>query len=110
MKKMEPIHPGEILQEELLLPYGISQTKLAGALGVAARRINEIILGKRGITADTALRLAKYFKMSAEFWLGLQKDYELEVMRDKFNKRQELKKIKSFKAPKTASEDKSNVA
>lgn len=110
MKKMEPIHPGEILQEELLAPYEISQTQLANALSVAPRRINEIILGKRGITADTALRLAKYFKMSAEFWLGLQKDYELEIMRDKLGKKQELKKIKSFKAPKATLNSEPNVA
>ena len=70
-KKLDPVHPGEILQEEFLGPMGLSQNRLALALGVPARRINEIVLGKRGITADTALRLARYFKMSPQFWLGL---------------------------------------
>ncbi len=81
-KKLAPVHPGEILQKEFLEPMGLSQNKLALALGVPARRINEIILGKRGITADTALRLARYFKMSPQFWLGLQMDYELDVAED----------------------------
>ena len=81
-KKLDPVHPGEILQKEFLEPMGLSQNRLALALGVPARRINEIILGKRGITADTALRLARYFKMSPQFWLGLQMDYELDVAED----------------------------
>ena len=81
-KKLDPVHPGEILQEEFLGPMGLSQNRLALALGVPARRINEIVLGKRGITADTALRLARYFKMSPQFWLGLQMDYELDVAED----------------------------
>ncbi|SPD73038.1 conserved hypothetical protein [uncultured Desulfobacterium sp.] len=81
-KKMNPVHPGEILQKEFLEPMGLSQNKLALALHVPARRINEIVLGKRGITADTALRLARYFGMSAQFWLGLQMDYELDVAED----------------------------
>jgi addiction module HigA family antidote len=81
-KKLDPVHPGEILQKEFLEPMGLSQNKLALALGVPARRINEIVLGKRGITADTALRLARYFKMSPQFWLGLQMDYELDVAED----------------------------
>ena len=81
-KKLDPVHPGEILQEEFLEPMGLSQNRLALALGVPARRINEIVLGKRGITADTALRLARYFKMSPQFWLGLQMDYELDVAED----------------------------
>ena len=110
MKKLPSIHPGEILMEELLKPYDISQNQLAKAIGVAPRRINEIVLGKRAVTADTALRLAQYFKMSAEFWLGLQKDYELEIMRDEFEKRQELKKIKSFKAPKVNRDEKGEGA
>jgi addiction module HigA family antidote len=70
-KKLAPVHPGEILQKEFLAPIGLSQNKLAMALRVPARRVNEIVLGKRGITADTALRLARYFGMSAQFWLGL---------------------------------------
>ena len=81
-KKLDPIHPGEILQKEFLEPMGLSQNRLALALGVPARRINEIVLGRRGITADTALRLARYFKMSPQFWLGLQMDYELDVAED----------------------------
>ena len=81
-KKLAPVHPGEILQKEFLEPMGLSQNRLALALGVPARRINEIVLGKRGITADTALRLARYFKMSPQFWLGLQMDYELDVAED----------------------------
>lgn len=79
---MNPIHPGEILQKEFIEPMGLSQNKLALAIHVPARRINEIVLGKRGITADTALRLARYFGMSAQFWLGLQIDYELDVAGD----------------------------
>lgn len=81
-KKLNPINPGEILQKEFLEPMGMSQNKLALALRVPARRINEIILGKRRITADTALRLARYFDMSAQFWLGLQMDYDLDVAED----------------------------
>lgn len=81
-KKMGPLHPGEVLQEEFLEPMGMSQNKLAMALHVPARRINEIVLGKRGITADTALRLARYLKMSPQFWLGLQMDYELDLAED----------------------------
>jgi addiction module HigA family antidote len=71
---------GEILQKEFLEPMDLSQNRLALALGVPARRINEIVLGKRGIIADTALRLARYFRMSTQFWLGLQMDYELDVV------------------------------
>jgi addiction module HigA family antidote len=70
-------HPGEILLEEFLKPMGLSQTKLANAIGVPPRRINEIVLGKRAITADTDLRLARYFKMSEGFFMGLQTDYEI---------------------------------
>ena len=81
-KKLNPVHPGGILQREFLEPMGLSQNRLALALGVPARRINEIVLGKRGITADTALRLARYFKMSPQFWLGLQMDYELDMAED----------------------------
>lgn len=71
------IHPGEILLEEFLRPMEISQTRLAQSIGVPPRRINEIVLGKRGITADTALRLAKVFGTSVQFWMGLQDEYEL---------------------------------
>lgn len=81
MKKLPNIHPGEILLEEFLLPMGISQNALARAAGVPPRRINEIILGKRGVTADTALRLAAFFGTSEGFWLGLQADYDLKEAR-----------------------------
>ena len=81
-KKIPPIHPGEILYREFLTPMGISQNKLGKDLGVSPRRINEIIHGKRSITADTALRLAAFFGNSASFWLGLQMDYDLDVAED----------------------------
>jgi len=77
MEKLDNIHPGEILLEEFLKPMGISQTKLANTMLVSPRRINEIVLGKRAITADTALRLAKVFGTSVQFWMGLQDEYEL---------------------------------
>jgi len=79
--KLVPVHPGEILNEEFLKPMGLSQNRLALALGVPARRINEIVLEKRGISADTALRLSAYFGNSADFWLGIQMDYELDTAR-----------------------------
>jgi addiction module HigA family antidote len=78
-EKLRPVHPGEVLLEEFLKPMGLSQNRLALSLGVSPRRINEIVLGKRSITADTALRLARYFDMSPQFWLGLQMDYDLDV-------------------------------
>ncbi|MBU0690115.1 MAG: HigA family addiction module antidote protein [Gammaproteobacteria bacterium] len=77
MKKLQNIHPGEILLKEFLIPMGISQTRLANSINVPPRRINEIVLGKRGITADTALRLSKVFGTSVQFWMGLQDEYEL---------------------------------
>ena len=80
---MAPIHPGETLQVEYLGPLGVTQHRLAVAIGVPPRRINEIVHGKRGITADTALRLARYFGTSERFWLNLQSRYELEVERDR---------------------------
>lgn len=83
MKKIKPVHPGEILFEEFLKPMDISQNKLGRDLKVSPRRINEIIHGKRIITADTALRLSTYFGNSASFWLGLQMDYDLDVAEDK---------------------------
>lgn len=76
-------HPGEVLLEEFLKPMELSQNRLALDIGVPARRINEIVLGKRGITADTALRLGRYFGMSAQFWLGLQMDYDLDIAKDR---------------------------
>jgi len=88
--KIAPIHPGEILLEEFLKPMEISQNKLAISIGVPARRINEIVHGKRRITADTALRFSKYFQMSAQFWLGLQMDYDLDVAEDNLSERIKL--------------------
>jgi addiction module HigA family antidote len=82
MKKIPPVHPGEILEEEFLKPLGISQNRLGKDLGVSPRRVNEIIHGKRAITADTALRLSRYFGNSASFWLGLQMDFDLDVADD----------------------------
>jgi addiction module HigA family antidote len=80
--KLMPVHPGEVLLEEFLKPMGLSQNRLALDMRVPARRINEIVHGKRRITPDTALRLAKYFDMSPQFWLGLQMDYDLDVAED----------------------------
>ncbi len=77
--KLAPIHPGEVLLEEFLQPMEISQNRLAIDIRVPARRINEIVLGKRRITVDTALRLGRYFNMSPQFWLGLQMDYDLDL-------------------------------
>ena len=80
--KLMPIHPGEVLLEEFLKPMNLSQNQMALALRVPARRINEIVHGKRRVTADTALRLGRYFEMSPRFWLGLQMDYDLDVAND----------------------------
>ncbi|MCB2412203.1 HigA family addiction module antidote protein [Demequina sp. TTPB684] len=79
--RMRPIHPGEILMEDFIEGFGITQNKLAVAIGVPPRRINEIVHGKRGITADTAVRLSAYFGNSAEFWMSLQSHYELRLER-----------------------------
>ena len=86
-KKLAPVHPGEVLLEEFLRPMGLSQSRLALSIGVHPRRVNEIVLGKRGITADTALRLAKFFGTSAKFWLGLQMDHDLDVASDLLGRR-----------------------
>lgn len=91
MAKLPNIHPGEVLLEEFLKPMGISQNKIARDIGVPPRRINEIVLGKRAITADTALRLAKYFGTSETLWMGLQADYNLKVTRIALGKK--LKRI-----------------
>ena len=80
--KLKPVHPGEVLLEEFLQPMGISQNKLALSIGVHPRRINAIVLGKRSVTANTALRLGRFFDMSPQFWLGLQMDYDLDVEQD----------------------------
>ena len=77
--RIEPIHPGEVLMDDFITGFGITQNRLAVAIGVPPRRINEIVHGKRGITADTAVRLARYFGTSEEFWMNLQSHYELRV-------------------------------
>ena len=87
--KMPPIHPGEILIEEFLDELGISQYKLAKDINVPRHRINEIVLGKRSITADTALRLGRYFGISPQFWINLQAHYDLEVVTDRLGSRLE---------------------
>ena len=86
-QKLQPIHPGEILMEEFLKPMGISQYKLAKDISVPARRINEIVQGKRSITPDTALRLSRYFGLSERFWINLQARYDLEIEKDKLDYR-----------------------
>jgi len=86
-ERLDPVHPGEVLMEDFLKPMELSQNRLALSIGVHPRRINEIVLGKRGITADTALRLAKFFGTSPDVWLGLQKDYELDVAMDELGDR-----------------------
>lgn len=86
-KKLQPVHPGEILLEELLTPMRISQYRLAKEIRVPARRINEIVHGKRSVSADTALRLARYFSTTERFWLNLQAQYDLDVERDRIGVR-----------------------
>jgi addiction module HigA family antidote len=85
-KKMPPVHPGEILAEEFLAPLGMSQYRLAKGIGVPPRRINEIVHGTRALTADTALRLARFFGTSPEFWVNLQTHFDLEVLRDRYGR------------------------
>jgi len=82
-RKLPPIHPGEILLEEFIKPFGLSQYRLAKDISVPPRRINEIVLGKRSISPDTALRLSRYFGLSDRFWINLQARYDLEVEKDK---------------------------
>ncbi|HET7144032.1 MAG TPA: HigA family addiction module antitoxin [Anaerolineales bacterium] len=86
-EKLNPVHPGEVLLEEFLKPMNLSQNRLAIDIGVDARRINEIVLGVRSVTADTALRLARYFGVSPQFWLGLQAEYDLDITSDTLGKR-----------------------
>ena len=88
-EKLNPVHPGEVLFEEFLKPMNLSQNRLAIDIGVDARRINEIVLGVRSVTADTALRLARYFGVSPQFWLGLQAEYDLDVTSDMLGSRLE---------------------
>jgi antitoxin HigA-1 len=93
---MPPIHPGEVLMEEYLEPLGVTQHRLAVAIGVPPRRINEIVHGKRRITADTALRMARYFGTSERFWMNLQGRYDLEIERDRLiDKLEEITPLKS---------------
>jgi addiction module HigA family antidote len=89
-KTLAPIHPGEVLLEEFLEPMGISQYRLANDISVSPRRINEIVHGKRAVTADTALRLSRYFGTSDKFWLNLQTGYDLDVERDRLGDRLEV--------------------
>jgi addiction module HigA family antidote len=86
-EKLSPIHPGEVLLEEYIKPMNLSQNRLAIDIGVDARRINEIVLGKRSVTTDTALRLARYFGDSPQFWMGLQAQYDLDVAEDALGNR-----------------------
>src|SRR3989304_4906579 len=86
-KILDPIHPGEILMEEFLKPMGISQYRLAKDINVSARRINEIVQGKRSITPDTALRLSRFFGLSERFWINLQARYDLEIEKDRLKNR-----------------------
>ena len=86
-QKLHPVHPGDVLLEEFLKPMGLSQNRLALDIGVHPRRINEIVLGKRSITANTALRLARYFATTPQFWLGLQGDYDLDLAMDEMGDR-----------------------
>ena len=88
--KLKPVHPGEVLLEEFIIPMGLSQNRLAIGIGVNARRVNEIVLGRRRITADTALRFSKFFGNSAQFWMGLQSDYDLDVAEDALEDRLEI--------------------
>jgi addiction module HigA family antidote len=93
--KIPPLHPGEVLLEEFMKPMKLSQNRVGHDLGVSPRRINEIVLGKRSITADTALRLSLYFGNSPQFWMGLQMDYDLDVEMDRHSSQieQEVKQL-----------------
>jgi len=95
--KLPPVHPGEVLLEEFLKPMNLSQNRLALDIGVPARRINEIVLGKRSVTVDTALRLARYFGTSPQLWLGLQMDYDLDVATDALEPRLK-REVKTYAA------------
>jgi addiction module HigA family antidote len=96
-KKLKPLHPGEVLREEFLVPMALSQSALARGIGVPPRRINEIVHEDRRMTADTALRLARFFGASPEFWLGLQMDYELDTENDRLKGRLE-KEVREYHA------------
>jgi antitoxin HigA-1 len=105
--RLPPVHPGEVLLEEFLKPMGISQYRLARDITVPPRRINEVVLRKRGVTADTALRLARYFGTSEQFWLNLQTTYDLDVERDRLGDRL-LAEVEVFGRSSVA-EDKPNM-
>jgi addiction module HigA family antidote len=94
-KKVSAAHPGEVLLEEFLKPMGLSQNRLALSVGVSPHRINQIVQGKRGVSADTALRLARFFGNTPRFWLGLQTDYDLQVAADALGQRLE-REIKPY--------------
>ena len=96
--KFAPVHPGEILLEEFLKPFGISQYRLAHDIGVPPRRINEIVHGKRAISADTTLRLSRYFGLSERYWINLQARYDLELEKDRLEGRLE-REVRVFSAP-----------
>lgn len=87
MDKLSPVHPGEVLLMEFIKPMGLNQKRLAIDIGVDARRINEIVLGKRAVTADTALRFSRFFGNSPQFWMGLQSQYNLDITQDQLDKR-----------------------
>ncbi len=101
-RELPPIHAGEILREEFLVPLGMSANALAIAIGVPATRVSEIVNERRGISGDTALRLGRYFHMTAEFWMGLQSDYELELVRYQSGK-------KIFESVRPAARDKKST-
>ena len=98
-RTLTPVHPGEILLEEFLEPMGISQYRLAKDISVPPRRINEIVHGKRSVTADTALRLSRYFGTSERFWLNLQTGYDLDIERDRLGDRLEAEVLQLNSAP-----------
>jgi len=95
---LPPVHPGEVLLEEFLEPLQLSQNRLAIRIGVPPRRINEIVLGKRRVTADTALRLARYFDTTPQFWLGLQTEYDLDVASEELGDRLDLEVLTHVRA------------
>ncbi|HEX7139620.1 MAG TPA: HigA family addiction module antitoxin [Vicinamibacterales bacterium] len=97
--KLPPVHPGEVLAEEFLKPMGVSQYRLAKEISVPPRRINEIVMRKRSVTADTALRLGRYFGTSEQFWLNLQSEYDLDVQRDRLGNRLEAEVIQFIPPP-----------
>jgi addiction module HigA family antidote len=97
-KKLPPIHPGEILLDEFLRPMGITQSRLARGISVSPRRIHDVVHGRRSITADTALRLSRYFGTSERFWLNLQTRYDLEVEKDRLGERLQAEVVEHAQA------------